>query len=114
VFRVKDPRGRNVILKKSIWKGHITDKRPELVPYLPNLRRTIKDPDIITESKKCSDCEFFIRASEIRSGSFKYMNIVAVVEWIKKDPYEGLVKTAYITPETRGGKVKWQRPMNRP
>jgi len=110
MFSVNDPRGKLVILKKNTWDKHIVDKRPELIPYLENVKNAIIDPDEIRLSTKSNNHEFYLRRSGISSGSFKNMNIAVVVEFvIRKLELRGYVNTAYITPEMKGGTVRWTR-----
>jgi len=117
IFRTKDIiRNAHIIITEERWNNHIIKEHPEIEPYLNKVKPCIKDPELIKESVNDKFCEIYYKKSGIKSGSFKKFYIACVIYWEirirRKKPiiFRGKLKTAYLTPKIKEGKILWPSP----
>jgi hypothetical protein len=101
VFKVKDVLGNTLPLREDRHR-HILE-RPEMLNQGNRIKETLKEPDIIKESKHAKDVLLYYRLYDKTPVTKKYMLVVVKVN------REGFIITAFYTDKIKKGKTKWER-----
>ena len=85
---------------------HIAQTHPDLLPaYLPQVSRTLADPDQVRRSVRMSAARMFYRwFDDVRQG--KYVVVVVVSEAAPDE--RNWIITAYVTRRLINGEIEWQ------
>ena len=86
---------------------HITQTHPDVLPeYLPQVQKTLLDPDEVRRSVRMSGARMFYRWFEdVRQG--KYVAVVVVSDAPPAERH--WIITAYITRRLINGEPEWQK-----
>lgn len=105
---IVDPNGFTVSLSMQTWEKHIIAGHPELRDLLNIVTQTLQEPEIVIESASQEGIFLYYRLTGRRILRHNDL-FMAVVVRRDKQTKTGIVKTAYVTKETKkeGGKLVW-------
>ena len=89
IFEVKDKTGRKIHLSKERWK-HITTEHPEIVPYIEELKETLRNPNKITKYDFNENVNYYYKYLKNRKSLAKYL--LLIVKYLNR---HGFIITAY-------------------
>ena len=105
MFKLKDPRGKVIILTKKCWDDHIVVEHPIMKHFYDELKEVIRDTDYIYQSKISKDAELFFK--EFESRKFGELYLLAVIE---RKEERGYIKTSFpVYNLKKGGELIWKR-----
>ena len=100
VVTVPSPLGYRVMLTRNRWREIIRYKHPALAGHEEEIRRCIREPQVIQASAKDPDTHLYYRPAERG-----YVCVVAGGD----DPEERFVVTAYFTRGIKKGQELWKK-----
>lgn len=98
LFSIKTPLGFSVRTTKSYWRV-ITEKHPDIMFHLMDIKKVLSNPDEIRRSRKAYDVFLFYKKT------VKYW-VVAVA---KQKGDVGFLITAYRADNKKEGEVLWHK-----
>jgi len=107
MFVVTDPRQYQIRLTKACWYNHILIEHPEMKGRLDDVKRAIKIPDYIYQSKyKPSSHLYYYK---IGRGLSKKEYVLVVIT-IRHRTSKGYVQTAFLVDSlSKGGNLIWKK-----
>lgn len=107
IFAVRDPRGYEIRLTDECWYNHILIEHPEMKGREHDVKRAIKKPNYIYESKRRRSTHlYFSEVGRSLAGKEYVLVVVAIRHRAKK----GYIQTAFLVEGlSKGGKLLWKR-----
>jgi hypothetical protein len=100
VFVGSSPLGYGIILTRDRWREIVRFKHPSLAGHEEEVRRCLREPDVIRASSKDPDVHLYYRAADRG-----YVCVVLGAD----SPRERFVITAYFTRDIKKGQVLWTK-----
>lgn len=98
-WHMRDWEGREVVLLKSRWHGHIAVRHPEVARYLDRIPQALARPNLVFESDLDEGTLLFYRLG-VTDGRYKNKYLTVVVRY---ERYVGEVLTVYVPIAPTGG-----------
>ncbi len=113
LFKAKDFQNVPVFLSKETWFKKLLDPifgHPEVKPYLPKIKLTIKNPDFVYQSQRDSRSKLLYKA-KVGKGKFLDCYLVVVIKYVKElSGLTGYVSTVMFNRLlSKKGKLIWQK-----
>jgi len=101
IFEIKDYRGVEVKLARTVWQDKILSTspigHPEVKPYMSIIPLAIRQPDVVFQSTRRKNTHIFYRL-RVDKKDKKDHHIVIVIKYIFEDTdMVGYVSTIYLT-----------------
>ena len=100
MFEVTGKLGKSIRTTRNYWQKIVENKHPKIEGKVPEVKKTIKEPDQIRRSKTDPDVYLYYRTHN----DYYFLSVV-----VKHLNGEGFVVTTYITDTIKEGETVWEK-----